>query len=343
MSYLDSDFKNADGLVEFPFTVNPETDSRLRLQFRHQVLSLNREYLTERGYERWLPEDFERLFQEFRILYLHEDFSPVEIGNRPEWVEAEERPPFGDWLEEVWEFDHFFHPRPTPIDQVDRNNWSIYEEFEIPDSSFAFKNNLPYNKRGYPFSDFCPKSKPIGRRIPRVGFKEDTTHLFTKPYPFTHPPCRTIWCSRTLTYREDPAYPTCEQIRRQNIEDDPNKVWNSSTGRYVLPDNRPSIAQYSCDPPYFGTRAVALLSSNPNFRYGQETTSAHLNSALSFIGYVTENILVHEILPRLSDKQPSERENRSIEIPRSCIEYDPHVERQYRIHEVFFGRSFLKY
>ena len=65
VNYTDEYFNNEDGNVRFPFTEDPETDSDLRAQFRDHILSLNRNYQRELGYERWHPADYERLFQEF--------------------------------------------------------------------------------------------------------------------------------------------------------------------------------------------------------------------------------------------------------------------------------------
>ena len=86
MTIDDAAFRNDAGFVEFPITVDPETDSHLRLHFRNHVLYLNRVYLAQTDSARWCPEEFERIFNEFRILYRYEAFSPVEAHLKPEWI-----------------------------------------------------------------------------------------------------------------------------------------------------------------------------------------------------------------------------------------------------------------
>ena len=187
VNYTDKYYNDEDGNVRFPFTEDPGTDSDLRAQFCDHILSLNRDYKRELGYERWDPADYERLFQEFRNLYLIPELSPPE-KKLEDWVNAGTRPDFFTWLCVVHRLDKSFKKWPEPGDQVDKNNHSIYRVFVIPNTSAAREHSIPYNDRGYPYSDFCLTSTPPGRRVPLPQFaEEDTTEFFTRPLPWKYP------------------------------------------------------------------------------------------------------------------------------------------------------------
>ena len=352
-------FENKDGLVEFPFTTEPANHSALRLKFRNHIVSLNDKYLKRFKKGRWCPEEYERLFTEFRSLYEFRELSPVE-NYRTDW---KERPDFELWLEQVHTFDPTFSKPLTKRTLQTRHFTSIYQEWEVLDREFAKLHGIYYNRAGYPYTDFCPTSTPIGRRVLRPKYPEfadqepDTTHYFTRPVPYqwsradVEPTGRFVKGDdgiRVFTKFHSTKIPSNEEIRITRIEEDRRqRIWDSEKGEFVLPEkyypDPKDIPVYTC---IEGSYPLGLVKHHPPslkkqtcFRFGQEIVKAKSTADLNFIGWIVENVLIHEVIPAVGDVDPL-RGERPILLPRELIIHDRAVPTKYKFRWCFFDRGF---
>ena len=348
-------FLNNDGFVEFPFTTDPSADPALRLQFRNHIVALNEKYLKANSIERWCPEDFERLFSEFKALYVTRGLSGVE-RKHTDWTE---RPDFGEWLDKVHTFDPSFKKFKPKETKQNRHHQPIYKLFKCPDKNFAAKHNLYYSKRAkYPWTEFCPFSTPIGRRIvdpdqPEAAafkalFEPDTTHIFTRPVPFQWTPSD---CNPTKEFVngewviiQSPKIPSNEEIRITHIEEDRKaRIWDAEREEFYLPEFYiPSIPVCTC---FEGAFPPARSSRPPTFkkqtalRYGTELTAPKSSADLDFIGWIVDNFLLHEIIPAVGDDVEPLRSERVISLPRKHIIHDQSIPTDDKFRWTFFGRG----